>query len=33
VLREGTAWIRTGWKYIEEKNTLVKPNVSMEELP
>ena len=32
MLREGTAWIRTGWKYTEEKKINVKPNVTMEEL-
>ena len=32
LLREGTVWVRTGWKYEEQKRNRVKPNATMDEL-
>ena len=32
LLREGTVWIRTGWKYREDKTSDIKSNATMEEL-
>lgn len=32
LLREGTVWVRTGWKYEEEKEVKVIPDAKMEDL-
>lgn len=32
LLREGTVWTRTGWKYEEEKKNRVVPNIDMQKL-